>query len=122
MKLEEAYKIVEEETGLYNKNKEKICVYGSEGHYPHLHYYFKNVEGCVRLDIPRYFCHEKYHEGLDNSKRKMMIEWLEKNWSRCVFEWNKNSKQEKILIKEMPNYELLPKLQPNGKLAKEDRK
>ena len=49
-----------------------------------------------------------------------MINWLTTNWQRCVDIWNKDSKQE--VNCQMPDYNLLPNLQPNGKLAKEDRK
>jgi hypothetical protein len=122
MKLEEAYKIVlEEENNVYNSNGIKINVYGKEGENPHLHYYFKDVEGCIRLDIPKYFCHESYHEGLNALQRKFMIKWLNINWIKCVQIWNKDSNQEKINC-EKPEYNLLPRLQPNGKLSKEDRK
>ena len=50
-----------------------------------------------------------------------MIKWLETNWTRCVEQWNRDSKQDKVNCS-MPNYNLLPKLGINGKLAKEDRK
>ena len=125
MKLDEAYKIIlEEENNVLNSNGIKINVYGKEGNDPHLHYYFPNVEGCIRLDIPRYFCHESYHEGLPSKEKKIIINWLKLNWLRCVQTWNKDSNQDKLPedINKMPNYHLLPNLQPNGKLAKEDRK
>ena len=123
MKLDEAYKIIlEEESNVYNLNGIKINVYGSEGNDPHLHYYFPNVEGCIRLDIPRYFCHEPHQDGLNSLQRKFIIKWLKINWVRCVEIWNRDSKQKKVQTKIMPDYNLLPKLQPNGKLAKEDRK
>ena len=46
------------------------------------------------------------------------------NWLRCVQTCNKDSNQDKLPedASKMPNYYLLPNLQPNGKLAKEDRK
>ena len=123
MKLDEAYKIIlEEESNVLNSNGIKINVYGKEGSDPHLHYYFPDVEGCIRLDIPRYFCHEPHQDGLNSLQRKFMIKWLKINWARCVEIWNRDSNQKKVQTKIMPDYNLLPKLQPNGKLAKEDRK
>ena len=116
--------VLNEEDGLNGKDIRKINVYGSEGKNPHLHYYFPTVEGCIRLDKPRYFCHESYHEGLPSRQEKIIINWLKLNWLKCVQTWNKASKQDKIPedTNIMPNYNLLPNLQPNGKLAKEDRK
>lgn len=113
--------LFEEEGCLYNENGVKINVYGREGNNPHLHYYFPDVEGCIRLDKPRYFCHEPHHEGLKSGYKKFMIGWLKANWERCVEIWNRDSNQEKVICK-IPNYNLLPNLQPNGKLSKEDRK
>ena len=113
--------LFEEEGGLNGKDIRKINVYGNEGTEPHLHYYFSGVEGCISLNKPRYFCHETYHEGLNSKDRKYMINWLKINWQKCVELWNKDSKQEKVNC-EMPDYNLLPNLQPNGKLSKEDRK
>ena len=115
-------KMLNEENNVYNLSGTKINVYGSEGNDPHLHYYFPNVEGCIRLDIPRYFCHEPHQDGLNSLQRKFMIKWLKINWAKCVEIWNRDSNQKKVQIKIMPDYNLLPKLQPNGKLAKEDRK
>lgn len=124
MTFDEALKLTEEEeSNLYNANGIKINVYGSEGRFPHLHYYFSRVEGCIRLDVPRYFCHENYHDGLNSGEKKFMIDWLRKNWRNCVNEWNRDSRQEKIPENYlMPDYNLLPKLEPNGKLAKENRR
>ena len=88
----------------------------------------KAVETCCgsmtkeKLDIPRYFCHESYHEGLNSQSRKFMIGWLKLNWKKCVRKWNQDTAQEKIQDEIIPQYEKLPKLQPNGKLAPEDRK
>lgn len=122
MKFKELFDtLLNEEDGLNGKDIRKINVYGSEGKNPHLHYYFPTVEGCIRLDKPRYFCHEPHHEGLNAKDKKYMINWLATNWQRCVDIWNKDSKQEKVNC-QIPDYNLLPNLQPNGKLAKEDRK
>lgn len=111
-----------EETNLNGTKEPKITVYSAEGTLPHLHYKYNNVEGCVRLDIPRYFCHESYHEGLNNAQKKVLISFLNKNWLNCVNEWNKGRTAFICQDKEMPNYNLLPSLNPNGKLNKEDRK
>ena len=82
------------------------------------------IEGSIRLDIPRYFCHESYHEGLPSREKKIIINWLKLNWLKCAQIWNKDSNQDKIPedINIMPNYNLLPNLQSNGKLANGDRK
>ena len=114
--------LLNEEDSMNGREPQKIWVFGNEGENPHLHYRIDGVEGCIRLDIPRYFCHESYHEGLNSSARKYMIKWLGINWKRCVDKWNKDSKQDKVQNKIMLDYRLLPKLQPNGKLASEDRK
>lgn len=111
-----------EETNLNGTKEPKVTVYSAEGTLPHLHYKFRNVEGCVRLDIPRYFCHESYHEGLNNTQKKELISFLDENWLNCVKEWNKGRTTFICQDKEMPNYNLLPSLNPNGKLNKEDRK
>ena len=116
--------LLEEEDSLSGKLPYSINVYGKEGKNPHLHYKINGIEGCIRLDIPRYFCHESYHEDLPSKEKKIIINWLKFNWLRCVQTWNKDSNQDKLPedISKMPNYYLLPNLQPNGKLAKEDRK
>lgn len=114
--------LYEEEDSLNGKSPQKIWVYGGEGTKPHLHYRINGVEGCIRLDIPRYFCHESYHEGLNSQDRKFMIGWLKLNWKKCVRKWNQDTAQEKIQDEIIPQYDKLPKLQPNGKLAPEDRK
>ena len=63
MKFKELFDILlNEEDGLNGKDIRKINVYGSEGKNPHLHYYFPTVEGYIRLDKLRYFCHESHHE------------------------------------------------------------
>lgn len=124
MKFKELFNniINEEESSLNGLLEPKINVYGSEGEKPHLHYAFKNgKQGCIRLDIPRYFCHEPYYEGMNSYEKKKMLLFLRANWQRCVDTWNKDSKQEKVNC-QMPDYNLLPNLQLNGKLAKEDRK
>ena len=116
--------LFEEEDSLSGKLPYSINVYGKEGENPHLHYKINGIEGCIRLDISRYFCHESYHEGLPSREKKIIINWLKLNWLKCVQTWNKDSKQDKIPedTNIMPNYNLLPNLQPNGKLAKGDRK
>ena len=40
---------LKEETNLNGNKEPKITVYLAEGTLPHLHYKFRNVEGCVRL-------------------------------------------------------------------------
>ena len=124
MKLEEAYRISEEETSFNKLSEPIVYVYNNEGALPHLHYKFKNgTEGCIRLDISRYFCHEKYHEGLNSSQRKMLIVFLntDNNWQKLVDEWNRGRNQYICTATKMPDYNLLPPLQPDGKLAKKDR-
>ena len=113
---------LKEEINLNGNKEPKITVYSAEGTLPHLHYKFRNVKGCVRLDVPRYFCHESYHEGLNNIQKKELIFFLNKNWLNSVSEWNKGRKMFRCQDKEMPNYNLLPSLNLNGKLNKEDRK
>ena len=63
----------EEEDSLSGKLPYSINVYGKEGENPHLHYKINGIEGCIRLDIPRYFCHETYHEGLPSREKKIII-------------------------------------------------
>lgn len=63
---------LKEEINLNGNKEPKITVYSAEGILPHLHYKFRNVKGCVRLDVPRYFCHESYHEGLNNIQKKSL--------------------------------------------------
>jgi len=114
----------EEEDNLTGKLSYNVNVYGREGKEPHLHYMISGIEGCIRLNEPRYFCHDPRHEGLPSKEKKIIIRWLKDNWLRCVQTWNKDSNQDKLPedIDLMPDYNLLPNLQPNGKLAKEDRK
>lgn len=127
MTFEQALEIVrEEEVGINNEKQRKISVYGSEGNYPHLHYRINGVEGCIRLDVPKYYCHESRHEGLNTDDKKWIIHWLMdndwKNWKKCVAAWNFDSKQKPVNFDIKPNYKLLPNLQPSsGRLAKEDR-
>ena len=122
MKLEEAYRIVEEETSFNGKENPKIYVYNNEGTLPHLHYKFSNgTEGCIRLDVPRYFCHEKYHEGLNNREKQKVLDFLSINWQKLVDEWNRGRNQYICTVTKMPDYNLLPPLQSDGKLAKRDR-
>ena len=121
--IKQIFCINEEEDNLSGKLPFRINVYGSEGENPHFHYEINGIKGCIRLDIPKYFCHEFYHEGLPSSEKKIIIRWLRNNWLDCVKAWNKDSKQKKIpeIAENIPNYNLLPNLQPNGKLAKGDR-
>ena len=116
--------LTEEEDNLTGKLSFRINVYGREGKNPHLHYMINDIEGCIRLDIPRYFCHETYHEGLPSKEKKIITRWLKLNWLRCVKVWNKDSNQDKLPenTDAMPDYNLLPNLQPNGKLSDGDRK
>lgn len=114
--------LFEEEGSLNGKDNPKINVYNNEGTKPHLHYEFKNgTKGCIRLDIPRYFCHESFHDGLNSWQRKTIIDFLNNNWKKCVDIWNNGRTEYLCQSEQMPNYNLLPKLQPNGKLASEDR-
>ena len=44
---------LKEEINLNGNKEPKITVYSAEGTLPHLHYKFRNVKRCVRLDVPR---------------------------------------------------------------------
>lgn len=51
-----------------------INVYNSERTLPHFHYKSKDGrQGCIRLDVPRYFYHENYHDGLNTKNRKKLV-------------------------------------------------
>ena len=55
--------LLEEEDSLSGKLPYSINVYGKEGENPHLHYKINGIEGCIRLDIPRYYFTNLYLEG-----------------------------------------------------------
>lgn len=98
--------------------------YNNEGTLPHFHFKTKNgKEGCIRLDMPKYFCHETYHDGLNSHEKKYLLKILsEEKWKKLVDEWNEGRKENLVTCK-MPDYNLLPILNPTtGKLNKEDRK
>ena len=116
--------LCEEENNMNKLNDPKITVYNTEGTVPHLHFKFKDgTEGCVRLDIPKYFCHEKHHKGMNNSQRKKSMRFItaKGNWKNCIEIWNKGRTEFIVTLKTMPNYDLLPQLQPNGELAEGDK-
>ena len=114
--------IFKEENTYSDGNGFKYSCYFENGMLPHFHFYSKRVQGCIRLDIPRYFCHNPNHDGLNSGEKKMVIEYLKNNWKYLVEIWNKSATV-KINTETMPDYNLLPILNSAaGKLNKEDRK
>lgn len=104
-----------------------LHAYGSEGTIPHIHYSNDRVCGCVKFTEPKYFCHEKKHDGLTSHERRDLNILLHNKdiWQRLVNEWNKSSLQVFKLPEDIqpPDYIQLPNLNPStGKLNKEDRK
>ena len=125
MTYEKALNLAEEFGRISKTNEPTISVYGGEGNLPHLHFKNKRVESCIRLNAPKYFCHESYQDGLNSAERKWFFDWIKSNWVNCVNLWNKDTNQEKISnnIEDIPNYSLLPPLNSStGKLNKGDRK
>ena len=115
-------KILNEENNYYIGDGITASCYFENGMLPHFHFYSKRVQGCIRLDIPRYFCHNPNHDGLNSGEKKMVIEYLKNNWKYLVEIWNKSATV-KINTETMPDYNLLPILNSAaGKLNKEDRK
>lgn len=98
--------------------------YNNEGALPHFHFKCKNgIQGCIRLDVPKYFCHENYHDGLNSKyKKKLVVSLTFEIWKKLVDEWNKNRTENLVSATDMPNYNSLPNLNlTTGKLNKEDR-
>lgn len=99
-----------------------INCYFESGQLPHFHFKNKRVEGCIRLDVPRYFCHQPQHDGLNSKEKKTIINFLKNDgWEEMAMIWNK---QATVKIEcERPDYTQLPNLNPStGKLNKEDRR
>lgn len=126
-KIKEIY----EEEGKFSSNKLgdafNLHAYGSEGAIPHIYYSNKRVSGCIKFLEPKYFCHEKHHDGLSTHEKRQLNDLIHSRdiWKKLIVEWNKDSKQENKLPEDLPipDYNLLPNLNPvTGKLNKEDRK
>ena len=60
---------------------------------------------------------------MSNSQRKKFMRFItaKGNWKSCVEIWNKGRTEFIVTLKTMPNYDLLPQLQPNGELAEGDK-
>lgn len=116
-------KLLEEENNYYIGNGITVSCYFENGMLPHFHFYSKRVQGCIRLDVPRYFCHKPIHDGLNSKEKKTVNDWLVGGgWKELVNVWNSNT-ENKIDITSIPDYKLLPNLNPaTGKLDKENRK
>lgn len=116
-------KILNEENNYYIGDGITASCYFEDGMLPHFHFYSKRVQGCIRLDVPKYFCHKPIYDGLNSSEKKTVVYWLdhEDGWKELINVWNKNAVVP--VETEMPNYNLLPSLNPStGKLDKKDRK
>lgn len=115
-------KILNEENNYYIGDGITASCYFEDGMLPHFHFYSKRVQGCIRLDMPKYFCHKPIHDGLNSKERKKIIDWLNVGWwKELVSVWNKNATVP--VETKMPNYNLLLNLNPStGKLDKKDRK
>lgn len=117
-------KILNEENNYYIGDGITASCYFENGMLPHFHFYSKRVRGCIRLDIPKYFCHNPSHDGLNSGEKKTIIYWLEEEsgWEEMANLWNKSATV-KINTEVMPDYNLLPNLNSTtGKLNKEDRR
>ena len=116
-------KILNEENNYYIGDGITASCYFENGMLPHFHFYSKRVQGCIRLDIPRYFCHNPNHDGLNSKEKKAVVDWLKLGWWEEMAKlWNKSATV-KINTETMPDYNLLPNLNlATGKLNKEDRR
>jgi len=128
MKYKEALHIVkEEEAGYKTKSGAKIFAFNNEGTIPHFHYKKKGeFDTCIKFNSPTYFCHESYQDGLNNTQKKILVNDLTQDiWIMLIDEWNEGRKENFVsndLKRNIPNYRLLPSLNPStGRLNKEDR-
>ncbi len=104
MKYEEALCLIkEEEAGYKTKSGAKIFAFNNEGTIPHFHYKKKGeFDTCIKFLEPRYFCHENYQDGLNNTQKKMLmndltidVDRLPKSLLDDVIDSIKKLKQEK---------------------------
>ena len=100
-----------------------VSLYSSEGKYPHFHFYNseKEIEGCIRLDVPEYFIHDGKKDMLDSREKKDLIKWLNSYHKEykalgvdltiykymCIL-WNDNNPDHIYNDLQMPDYKLLP--------------
>lgn len=128
MKYEEALRLIkEEEAGYKTKSGAKIFAFNNEGTIPHFHYKKKwEFDTCIKFLEPRYFCHESYQDGLNNTQKKMLMNDLTIDvWKNLIDEWNEGRSENFVpnsFKRSIPNYRFLPPLNPStGRLNKEDR-
>lgn len=101
----------------------KLAIYGSEGKYPHFHFYKgiapeKGVPqnkisggGCICIETANYFIHGRHTEKMDRKEIKALIDFLKSphkqltkytNWEYLVTLWNDNNPEQKQLPIDLP--------------------
>lgn len=101
----------------------KIAIYGSEGRYPHFHFYKgiapeqgiskdrRNGGGCICIETPNYFIHGRHTEKMDRKEIDALISFLKSphkllkqhtNWEYIISEWDQNNPEQKQLPIDLP--------------------
>ena len=101
----------------------KIAIYGSEGKYPHFHFY-KGIAskqgipkekrgggGCICIDSANYFMHGSHTDTMDRKEIDGLIKFLKSphkllkeytNWEYIISEWDQNNPDQKQLPIDLP--------------------